>query len=70
MNRVEHVYLVHGGASSGYMPRSDIAGPQVALCPIFGGTATLISRVVVPASNPTSNGRVFIFTSSPVSTVT
>ena len=28
MNIVEHVSLVHVGASSGYMPRSGIAGSQ------------------------------------------
>ena len=31
------------------------------LCPIFWGTARLISRVVVPVCNPTSNGGVFLF---------
>ena len=29
MNIVEHVSLLHVGASSGYMPRSDIAGSYV-----------------------------------------
>jgi hypothetical protein len=32
---VEHVSLLHVGASSGYMPRNGIARPQVVLCPIF-----------------------------------
>jgi hypothetical protein len=32
--------------------------PSVVLCPIFRGTAKLISRVVLPAGNPTSNGGV------------
>ena len=35
MNIVEHVYLLHIGASSGYMPSSGIAGSQVVLCLIF-----------------------------------
>ena len=30
-------------------------------CPVFGGTARLISRVVVPICNPTSSGGVFLF---------
>ena len=33
----------------------------VVLCPIFWGTARLISRVVVQACNPTNNGGVFLF---------
>jgi hypothetical protein len=38
MNIVEHVSLLHVGASSGYMPRSGVTwrvGPQIVLCPIF-----------------------------------
>jgi hypothetical protein len=35
MNIVEHVSLLHVGASSGYMPRVVLLGPQVVLCPIF-----------------------------------
>jgi uncharacterized membrane protein YccF (DUF307 family) len=34
---------------------------QVLLCPVFSGTTKLISRVVVPACNPTNNGGVFLF---------
>jgi hypothetical protein len=58
MNIVEHVSLLHVGASSGYIL---LLGPQVVLCPIFRGTAKLISGVLVPACNPTSNGGVFLF---------
>ena len=38
MDIVEHVSLLHVGASSGYMPRSGVTwrvGPQIVLCPIF-----------------------------------
>ena len=59
MNIVEHVSLLHVEASSGL--KHGKLGPQVVLCPIFLGMAILISRVVVPACNPTSNGGVFLF---------
>jgi len=36
-------------------------GLQVELFPIFWGNSRLISRVVVPVCNPTSNGRAFLF---------
>ena len=43
----------------------------VVLCPTFRGTARLISRVVLPACNPTNNGGMFLFpTSLPASAVT
>ena len=58
MNIVEHVSLLHVEASSGL--KHGKLGPQVVLCPIFLGMAILISRVVVPACNPTSNGGVHI----------
>ena len=35
--------------------------PPVVLCPIFWGTARLISRVVVQTCNPTNNGGVLVF---------
>ena len=35
MNIVEYVSLLHVGASSGYMPRSDISGSSDILCPIW-----------------------------------
>ena len=55
MNIVEHVSLLHAGESSGYMPRSGIAGSSGREVPSFRGTARLISRVVVPICNPTSS---------------
>jgi hypothetical protein len=36
-------------------------GSQLVLCLLFWGTAKLISRVVVPAYNPTNSGGVFLF---------
>ena len=35
MNMVEHVSLLHVGASSGYMPRSGIAGSSGSAMPSF-----------------------------------
>ena len=59
---VEHVSLLHAEESSGYMPRNGITGcPQEVSCPVFWGTARLISKVVVPSCNPTSSGGVFLF---------
>jgi hypothetical protein len=45
----------------GICPGVVLRDPLVVLCLIFWGTARLISRVVVPACNPTSNGGVFLF---------
>jgi hypothetical protein len=56
MNILEHVSLLQVGTSSGYMPRSGIAGSSSSTMSKF-----LISRVVVPACNPTTNGGVFLF---------
>jgi hypothetical protein len=42
-------------------PGEVLRDPLVVLCPIFWGTARLISRVVVQACNPTNNGGVFPF---------
>jgi len=73
MSIVEHVSLLYVRASFGYMPRTGIAGSSGRLFPIFSGTARLISRMVLPACNPASNGggEVFSFsTSSPTSAVT
>ena len=42
-------------------PGEELLDLPVVLCPIFWGTTRLISRVVVPAWNPTSNGGVFLF---------
>jgi hypothetical protein len=60
MNIVEHVSLLQVGASSGYMPRSGIAGSSSRTMSNFPRNK-LISRVVVPACNPSSNGGVFLF---------
>ena len=56
MNIVEHVSLLPVGISSGYMPGEVLLDLPVVLCLIFWGTTRLISRVVVPACNPTNNG--------------
>jgi hypothetical protein len=63
MNIVEHVSLLHVGTSSGYMPRSDIAGSSGSTMSNFlrNYSEKLISRVVVPAYNPTSKGGVLLF---------
>ena len=61
MNIVEHVSILQVGASSGYMPAVVFLYLLVELCPIFWGILKLISRVVVPACSPTSNGGVFLF---------
>ena len=45
----------------GICPGEVLLDLPVVLCPILWGTARLISRVVVPAYNPTSNGGVFLF---------
>jgi hypothetical protein len=52
MNIEEHVSLLYVGASFGHMSRSGIAGSR------------LISRVIVPACNPTNNGGVLLFYTS------
>ena len=61
MNIVEHV--LHGMVWHllGIFPRVELLGLQVDLFPIFWGTSRLISRMVVPVCNPTSNGEVFLF---------
>ena len=46
-------------------PGEELRDPPVVLCPIFWGTTRLISRVVVPAFNPTSNGEVFFLSPHP-----
>jgi hypothetical protein len=61
MNIVEYLSLWHGAVSFGYIPKSGIAGHQVDPFPIFWGTSRLISRVVIPVCNLTSNGGVFLF---------
>jgi hypothetical protein len=48
MNIVEHVSLLHVGASSGYMPRSGISRFSGSTMSIFLRKYQLISRVVVP----------------------
>ena len=64
INMVGHVSLLYVGACFGYMPRSGIAGLQVEAFPIFSGTSRLISKVIVPACDPTGNGGVFELTHS------
>jgi len=61
MNIVEHVPLWHVGASFGYIRKSVIARFLGRYIPNFWGTSRLISRVVVPACNSTSNEGVFLF---------
>ena len=61
MNIMEHVSLLHARESFGYMSRRGIAGSLEVSCPVFWGTARLISKVVVPSYNPTSSGGVFLF---------
>ena len=61
MNIVEHVSFLLVGTSLDICPEEVLQDLPVVLCPIFGGTARLISRVVVPACNPTNNGGVFLF---------
>jgi hypothetical protein len=61
INIVKHVSLLYLEASSGICPGVILVGPQVVLSPVFWGTAKLISRVVVPACNPTSSGGVLVF---------
>jgi hypothetical protein len=46
MNIMDHVYLLHAGASSGYMPRGGIAGSSGNIMSIFLETTKLISKVV------------------------
>jgi hypothetical protein len=45
----------------GTCPGEVLLDLPVVLCPVFSGTTRLISRVVVPACNPTSNGGVLLF---------
>jgi hypothetical protein len=45
----------------GICPGEALLDLLVILCPVFWGTARLISRVVVQACNPTNNGGVFLF---------
>ena len=51
----------------GICPGEVLLNPPVVLCPIFWETTRLISRVVVQACNPTSNGEVFLFLHIPAS---
>jgi hypothetical protein len=61
MNIVEHVSLLQVGIYSAYMPRKGIVGSSISTMSNFLRNARLISRVVVPACNPTNNGGVFLF---------
>jgi hypothetical protein len=61
INIVKHVFLLHVGTSSGYMPRRGIAGSSSSTMSNFLRNRQTDLRVVVPACNPTSNGGVFIF---------
>jgi hypothetical protein len=53
INIVEHMSLLHVGAPSGYMSRSGIAESSGSTMSNFLRNHQLISRVVVPACNPT-----------------
>jgi hypothetical protein len=61
MNIVEHVSVLHVGKSSEYNPRSGRARSSGSAMSNFSEESPNISRVVVPACNPTSNGGVFLF---------
>jgi hypothetical protein len=65
MNIKEHVSMWHGRggdwSSFGCIPKSDIAGLQEDIFPIFWGISRLISGVVISVCNPTRNGEVFPF---------
>ena len=61
MNIVEHVSFLPVRHLLDIYPGEVLRDPLVVLCPIFGGTARLIFRVVVQACNPTINGGVFLF---------
>ena len=63
MNTVAHVSLLDILLEHllGICPEVLKLSPHVVLCLIFWGTAKLISRVVLLAWNPTSNGGVFLF---------
>jgi hypothetical protein len=70
MNIVEHVSLLHVGATSGYMPGVVIAGSSGSNLSNFLNSQT-DSRVVVPACSPTTMEQCSSFsTSSPASIVT
>jgi len=69
MNVLEHVSLLYVGATFGYMLKSVIAGFSGTTMCNFQKNLQMISRVVIPASNPSDNGEVFFFTSSPASVV-
>jgi hypothetical protein len=45
----------------GRCPGEVLPDLPVVICPVFRGTARLISRVVVKAYNPTNNGEVSLF---------
>jgi hypothetical protein len=61
MNIVEHVSFLQVGTSSGFMPKRGIPGSSGTVMFNFLRNPKLISRVVVQACNPTSNGGGFLF---------
>ena len=61
MNIVEHVSFLPVGTSLDICPEEVSQDIPVVLCTIFGGIARLISRVFVPACNPTNNVGVLFF---------
>ena len=61
MNIVEHVSLLPVEHLLSICPGEVLLDLPVVLCTVFWGTARFISKVVVPAFNPTSNGGVFLF---------
>ena len=71
MNIVEHVSILLVGASSGYIPRSGIAGSSLVLFPFFRRIARLISRVIVQLVIPPPVEECYSFsTFSPATAVT
>ena len=62
MNIVEHISYYKLEHLLGIWTGEVLLNPQVVLClPIFWWNTRLISRVVVPARHPISNGGVFLF---------
>ena len=59
MNIAEQVSLLDGGASSGYMSRSGIAGSGGRTIPSFLKTCQIAIQSVVQVCTPTSNEEVF-----------
>jgi len=51
MNIVEHVSLLHAGASFGYIPRSGTAGSSGSTMSNFLRNHQTVSTVIVPACN-------------------